>query len=61
MNVRSHNPKLPLFDWTILEPTAPEYKGWKVFVDHDVAFVYHRHILDLLGWANNTASNEVGN
>lgn len=52
VNVRSHNPKLPLFDWSTLEPIVPEYQGWKVFVDHDVAYAYNRQILNLLGWVN---------
>lgn len=50
VNVRSHNPKLPLFDWSTLEPIVPEYQGWKVFIDHDVAYAYNRQILNLLLW-----------
>lgn len=59
VHIKSHNPKLPLFDWNTMEPLAdnPQYTGWKVFVDHDVVFSYHRHLFELLGWKINSATS----
>lgn len=59
VQVRSHNPKLPLFDWNTVEPLPdnPQYAGWRVFVDHDVVLSYHRHLFGLLGWQTCQASN----